>query len=293
MRSFIGFAIIVAPLAACTGSPSNKPLPSATNTPHLANAQQSDVACGADVAYYGNPSPDLSYRYAYDADGRMVHADGVWAYDGTTDTIDYTWAGDNFTHMLWTSGWDDSEYEIGANYDAANNLLDYTYSWTDGTNTEAWNYAFSNFVGANQPTRELITMVGDPTTYGYDLVYDADGRLTEAVPDAGPSTTWTYDDVALTVAVNYDNGAWTELMTYDADFKPLTSEWGGSDPSAIAGDETYAWTGDRLDSVVYRSASETAPQQIELVETDTMLYNCPIARTAGGRKARLPRPFRP
>ena len=49
--------------------------------------------------------------------------------------------------------------------------------------------------------------------------------------------------------------------------------------------------GDHLDTIVYSSGTEDAPQTLTLVETDTMPYNCAAARTQnGGTNVRLMNP---
>lgn len=278
MRKIIGIAILT---AGCTSAPDEHKLPSATFTPHL-EMQHSAIACGDDIAFYGSPTPDLHYGFAFDAANHITAANGIWLADGSTESTVYTWAGDNLTNMLWTNSWDTSQAAVVAHYDAANNLLDYTWSVASPDYTDAWTYAFSNFMGPNQPLREDILQAGQPA-FGYDLVYDAFGRLSAAIPGTGPSTTWTYDDLARTITVDTGNGAFTGVMTYDAADRPLSSTWTGSDPSMIDGEEVYAWTGARLDTITYRSGSDVAPHQLELIQVDTMLYNCAMARLAGQR----------
>lgn len=274
-------------IAACSSSPTENPLPSATNTPHL-QSMTTNVACGQDVAFYDSATPDLRYAFTYDAGARLLNADGVWLESGTVDTTDYTWAGDNVTNILSTSGWDGSEEELTASYDAADNLLAYTYAFTSPDYSDAWTYAFSNFIGPGQPTRQTITQVGQPA-FGYDLLYDGYDRLVSAVPDSGPSTTWTYDDVARTITMDTGNGAFVGVMTYDAQDRPVSEAYTGSDPSVIDYDETYSWNGNDLATITARSGSEQAPHTLEVVMTSTMRYNCAAARQASGRPSRFTR----
>jgi len=274
-------------LAGCSTSPTDNPLPSATNTPHL-QSLVTNVACGQDIAFYGSPTPDLRYTFTYDSGARLTHAEGVWVESGTIDTSDLTWAGDNLTHMISTSGWDGSESEVDAHYDAANNLVDYTYAFTSPDYQDAWTYSFSSFIGAGQPTRQVITHAGQPAV-SYDLVYDANDRLVAAIPDSGPSTTWTYDDVARTIIEDTGNGAFVGLLAYDAQNRELSAAYTGSDPSVIDYDVTYAWAGDDLDTIMYRSGSEQAPHQLEVFEVDTMRYACASARKLAGRPSRFTR----
>lgn len=272
----VGFGLVLFAVG-CSSAPDPK-LPSATFTPHLANAV-SDVACGDDIALYGDPSPDLSYLYTYDSSGRITHADGTYADGSPNDAIDYTWDGWNMTHMLQQHGWGDSRTEITEAF-AGVNLTSYTWDYTQGTYHDAWTYAYSALAGDYQPTREDISEAGQSTTYGYTLGYDTNGRLVSATPDDGsPSTAWTYDDASLTITSNYGYGAYTDVMTYDDQYRYLGDVWGGSDPAAIAGDETYNWNGDQLVSAVYRSGTQDAPKQVDLVETDTLRYDCAMART--------------
>ena len=283
MRLTIGFSILV---AGCT-SPDEPKLPSATFTPHL-EAHTASIACGEDIAYYGNPNPDLRYDFVYDAGQHITQANGLWLDYGETESTTYTWSGDNLTNMLWTTSWDSSQAEITASYDATNNLLDYTWAVATPDYSDEWTYAFSNFAAPNQPLREVISQGGQPVVT-YDLVY-ADDRLVSAIPDSGPSTTWTYDDVARTITVDTGNGAFVGVMTYAADYRPLSSSWTGTDPSMIDGDEVYAWNGSQLNTITYRSGTEAAPHQLELVEVDTMRYNCAMARAALGTTTRIKSP---
>ena len=272
-------------LVGCT-SPEEPKLPSATFTPHL-EAHTAAIACGEDIAFYGSATADLRYDFVYDGAQRITAANGVWLAYGETESVAYTWSGDNLTNMLWTTSWDTSRVEITASYDASNNLLDYTWEVATPDYTDEWNYAFSNYAAPYQPLREVISQAGQPVV-SYDLVYD-DDRLVQAIPDSGPSTTWTYDDIARTITVDTGNGAFVGVMTYAADFRPLSSSWTGTDPSMIDGDEVYAWNGQQLDTITYRSGSEGAPHTLELVQVDTMRYNCAMA-LAGGRTMRIKSP---
>jgi hypothetical protein len=260
-------------------SESEKKLPSAQFTPQVQTA--SDVACGEDIAFYGNTSPDLRYTFAYDSGGRIQSANGVWVADNVTDTTAYTWTGDNVTHILSTSGWDGSTATIDATYHATNGLTNYSYAVAGPNYNETWTYVMSDFAAPYMPQHEAIT--GGGQTYGYDLTY-ADDRLVAAVPNGGGmSTTWSYDDAAGTITANTGNGAYVNVTTYDTtDFRMLGSSWNGSDASVIDGDEAWAWNGDSLDSVTYRSGSEDAPHTLGVVQVDTLRYNCASARVRAG-----------
>ena len=285
MRAGLTLSLLV---AGCT-SGTDHPLPSATFTPHL-DSQTTTVACGDDIALYGATSPDLRYRYTYDPAGQLVHATGAYAAGGTDDAIDYTYdATGNMTHLLETRGWGDARVEIAAGYDATNGLVDYTYDVTAPDYHDAWHYTLSDFVGPGQPGRETVTEAGQPAL-GYQLAYDAMNRLVQAAPDSGPATTYTYDDVARTITMDTGNGAWHGVYLYDDQDRALSETWGGTDPSAWASETDYAWTGDRLDSMTYSSGTEQAPQQLALVETDTLRYDCASARTNRARAVRFVKP---
>jgi len=279
----LGFALLV---CGCTSSDDRK-LPSASFTPHL-DSNESSVACGDDVALFGATTPDLRYTFTYNAAGALTHADGVYTAGGANDTIDYQYNATGYmTHMLQTRAWGDAQVEITAQYDGSDNLITYAYDVTADHSTDSWQYVMSNFIGPNQPTRETIS--GGGGSWGYQLVYDATNRLTQVVPDSGPATTYTYDDAARRIDVDTDNGAWTYSVLYDESFRETTASWGGSDPQAIWGDETYAWNGDRLDSMTYRSGSYDAPTQVSTIEVDTLQYSCPAARAQSGRTIKLRR----
>ncbi|MBA2539506.1 MAG: hypothetical protein H0V17_07725, partial [Deltaproteobacteria bacterium] len=49
------------------------------------------------------------------------------------------------------------------------------------------------------------------------------------------------------------------------------------------------WTGDRLDSISFRSGNEGTPHDLELIQTDTLQYQCAAARTFSGRTFKRPR----
>jgi YD repeat-containing protein len=166
------------------------------------------------------------------------------------------------------------------NYDAANNLTDYTYEYTSEDYAGAWTYAFSNFVGAGQPARETIT-ASTGESYGYDLLYDSYDRLIAAVPDDGEATTWTYDDIARTITMDYGNGQYVGVTTYDAQNHQLSEAYTGSHPDVVDSDETWVWDGDNLDTVTSRSGSEAAPHTLEVISTATMRYACASARRVG------------
>jgi hypothetical protein len=69
------------------------------------------------------------------------------------------------------------------------------------------------------------------------------------------------------------SGAYTDVQTYDTQYRPLSETWGGTDPNAVPGGYAYDWQGDQLNTTTVTSNGAT-------VEVDTMRYNCSTARTA-------------
>jgi YD repeat-containing protein len=281
----LGFVLLP---SACTSSDAPPVLPGVTVTPHVKSLATA-VACGDDVAFYADATPDIRYTYTYDSAGLVTSSTGVYTAGGPNDSIVYTWdAAENFTHYLETNGPDQSTVEIAAAYDASSDLTDYTWSETATDYADSWDAAFSGFIGLNEPSRELTTEQG-AASIGYQLDYDSFGRLTEAAPDTGDSTTYTYDDDNLTIIGDTGNGAFTDVMVYDADGVELSETWGGSDPSAIASQDVYNWSGDELLSATYSSGSTDATDQLVTYETDTVRYDCSSARAAHGHKTKLVR----
>ncbi|HEV7557029.1 MAG TPA: hypothetical protein VGO00_16295 [Kofleriaceae bacterium] len=267
-RIGLGFALLVAGCA----SPPDQKLPSMSITPHL-ESTPANAACGDDVTLGADTTPDLRYTFSYDDNGFLTHASGAFAAGGPDDSIDYSYdAAGNFTHMVEAHGWGDSSSEIVASYDASNNLLDYSWSYAQTDYQDSWDYAMSDF-GASGPAREDITEAGQPS-FGYALVYDGDGRLVQAVPDSGDPISYIYDDAGRTITIDEGNGAFHGLIAYDENFDETSEVWGGSDPQAFASSDVYAWNGEQLVSATYSSGSTDNPQQLALVETDTMQYAC-------------------
>ena len=126
-------------------------------------------------------------------------------------------------------------------------------------------------------------------SWNYALSYDSSGRLASISDDYGDVGTWTYDDDAGTISSDWNNGGWTAVTTYDAQGRYLSDEWGGSDPSAIVGSDVYAWNGDQVLSAIYSSGSEDAPKTVQLIETDTLRYDCAMARANSGHTMRMPK----
>ena len=283
----LGFGLFA---AACgTNDDSTDRLPSASLTPHTRSLTAA-VACGDDIALYGAATPDLRYTFTYNSDGYMTHADGVYTAGGANDTIDYSFdSAQRFTHMLQTHGWGDSRTEIGETYDG-DNLATYSYATASADYTSNVLYTYSDFLGPWQPQHEEIAdqQYGNA---GYALAYDSFGRLITATPDSGDATTYTYDDAAGTITSDTGNGKWVYTTTYRSDWAELSEVWGGSDPYAVAGDFTLTWDGDSLIQETYRSGSYEAPTDVQLIETDTMRFDCSNARKVQGHmfNARAPR----
>ncbi len=271
-----GFGLVLFAVG-CTSSPADHKLPSARLTPHLDSATAS-VACGEDVAWNGDATPDERFAFTYDSNGFLTHADGAFAAGGPNESIDYSYdmAGD-FTHMLDANGYGGSQSEITADYDATNGLVDYAWSYTSTSYSDAWTYAMSSFLGPWQPQREVVTEQGQPGL-GYTLAYDADGRLTTATPDRGTPTTYTYDDQALTLTIDSGAGASHGVIAYDTDFRELSEVWGGSDPNAVASSTVFDWSGDQLNDITY-----SAGTPLQVVEVDTLRYSCAAARAGTTR----------
>lgn len=257
-------------------SSSEHKLPTATFTPHL-TAQDASVACGEDVAFNGNATWDLRYAFAYDSEGRLSSGTGTWAHATAVDTFAYTYAGENFASYAYTSGWDNSQETVDATYDAANNMVGYAWSYAGDT----WSYAFSSFVGANQPAREDVIHGSDPA-FGYDLAYDANHRLISAVPTTGPTWTWTYDDAAGTITADAGNGDIHGVYTYDSDDKPLSEVWTGTDPQMVDSSNVYAWDADRLLTITSTYGTDS--------QVSTMRYDCTAARMASGHTTHVIKP---
>jgi YD repeat-containing protein len=290
MRHGIGLVVCLgACLVACT-SPSEKKLPSASITPHL-DVAATDAACGDDIMLYGAATPDLSYTYDYDSAGRMFHATGVYAAGGANDDVTYTYDNlDRMTGMVETRGWGDTRYEIAADYDTLGELVDYTWSASSPTYNDSWRYAYSAFNQWGEPTREVITQQGQPD-YGYSLAFDPDGRIISATEDNGPTTSYGYDDTGLVLTIDTNAGAWHGEVAYDDQFRELSETWGGSDPSAIATEQTYNWDSGRLLGATYRQSANNDPAGLTLVETDTLRYGCSSARKAGTGRFRPAHPI--
>lgn len=266
-------AAVLAVLVACGAPPPHK-LPAPPLTPHLAT-RQAPNACGDDVAVNASGVPAIRYSYAYDAAGRLSRATGAYGAGGTDDTIDYTY--DNLDHLarvLETRGWGDARVETAAAYDTLGDLVDYTWDETAPDHHDSLRYVYSSFTDAGQPTRETISQLGQPDV-GYALDYDASNRIAHVVQDGGPTTTYTYDDEQTrTITVDTGNGGFHGVLVYDDQDHEQSESWDGTDPSAIAREDRYDWTGRRLLGVTYRSGSPAAPHALAIVEIDTLRYDC-------------------
>ncbi len=279
-----GFGLVLFTIGCTSSSPADHKLPSARLAPHL-DSSTAAIACGEDVAWNGDATPDERFAFTYDANGFLTHADGAYTAGGANESIDYSYDADgNFTHMLDANGAGGSQSEIAADYDATDGLVDYSWSYAAPGYTDAWTYAMSSFLGPWQPQRELVTEQGQPGV-GYTLAYDGDGRLVTATPDGGTPTTYAYDDQALTLTIDTGAGAFHGVIAYDTDFRELSEVWGGTDPDAIASSTVFDWSGDQLNAITYSSGTP-----LQVVEVDTLRYTCAAAHRAGTTRLLTARP---
>jgi hypothetical protein len=259
-------------LAAACNAPAPPVLPSASVTPHLAPRSVSP-ACGLDTTWQGSTTPDLSYRFSYDEHGRLAHARGTYARGYGEELADYAY--DNLDHLVQlvqTRTFDSGRVEIVAHYNTLGDLLEYT--WT--TNRVPERYLYSDYTDTGQPTEQVVsTPAGDTRVH---LEYDASNRIVRAIPDTGAPTLYSYDDDARTTTLDTDNGAVHGVFVYDARNHMLAETWTGTDPALIANEQLYAWDGDRLLSITYRSGTKTVPHELQPIGVDTYRYDCPASR---------------
>ena len=280
MRAGYGIGLFA---VGCTSAPADHKLPSARFAPHL-DSNTAAIACGEDVAWNGDTTPDERFAFTYDGNGFLTHADGAFAAGGSNESIDYSYDADgNFTGMVDTNGFGGSQSQIAADYDATNGLVDYAWSYASTDYNDSWTYAMSSFLAPWQPQREVVTEQGQPGL-GYTLAYDADGRLITAAPDGGTPTTYTYDDQALTLTIDTGAGAFHGVIAYDTDFEELSEVWGGTDPNAVPSSTVFAWSGEQLDGMTY-----SAGTPLQVLEVDTLDYACATARRGGTTKFLTPR----
>ena len=260
-------------LVACS-APADHKLPGASITTHLI-ARTSSQACGDDVAF-GGTLADIRYRYDYDAFGQLVTSTGSYATGGKPDVISYAY--DNLghtTHQLESRGWGEARVEVVANYDTLGDLVDYAWDQSGPGYQERESYTFTDFTDTGQPTREIVARPNQADLV-YRIDYDSASRISQYVLEGGLTTRYTYDDEATrTITIDTGDGAFHGVVSYDASDREQSEVWGGSDPQAIARDDVYTWSGDRLVSVTYRSGTQQAPTQLQTIETDTMRYDCP------------------
>ena len=257
-------------LVACS-SPANDKLPGASIAPQL-RARTTAAACGTDISFDGSSRVDVAYRYAYDDLRRLAFARGRYA-NGIEDTIEYEWDNlDHMVHSLHTRAADGVRVEIAAQYSTLGDLLEYTWTQTTPRSREESRYVYSGFTDIGQPTRQQVTEQGEQVTYQLD--YDALGRIARVAPETGGlATIYTYDDDARTIIV--DTGAYRGVITYDEANRQLSESWDGSDPAAIAKEQVFEWSGDRLLAITYRSGGDFTPHELRIVEVDTYRYHCP------------------
>lgn len=237
-----------------------------------AEAREASIACGDDVAWYGATTPDVRYAYTYDSNGLLVHADGIYTADNSKDTIDYTWdAEQRFAHYVETNDWG-SRVDIAETYQGENPV-----SYVDTVDADTWTYTYADYLAPWQPLHETLVHDTDAPIL-YTLAYDELGRLITATPSTGEATTWTYDDAARTITAV--TGTWTDITTYGADGRELSESWSSTDPAGVEGSYTLDWNGDQLVRETYSSGTQDDPKHVQLIETDTMRYDCEAARTA-------------
>jgi YD repeat-containing protein len=296
MRTQLGLGLGFVMLAAACSSqaPSDNKLPGASITPQPQTDTQ-DESCGDIVEFGSDTTPDLTYTNTFDATtGEQTGAVGVYAWGGSNDNIAYSWdAHGNWTGMTESNAPGDVQETVSVSYDANQDLIDYATSWTDGSDGDAWDYALSQFIAVNEAAVEVVSEVGG-TAVSYALAYDSDGRLVSAIPNVGDAITYTYDDAARTLAVSSGDGAYTGLITYDADNNELSEVWGGTGSGVYASSSVYTWNGDDLLTATYAYGTAAAPSTASVYETDTLEYNCPAVRRAsgGGRIAKPSRALR-
>lgn len=256
--------VVVAILAACESPPVHK-LPSASIAPHL--ARMPPRACGYDVSV--DDTLAVRYRYTYDDLGRLAKATGTYTGFGGEDSIVYDWDNlDRMVHLVQTHDWDPARAEIAAHYNTLGDLLEYT--WNDSQTTER--YTYEGFSDTGQPARQLISQPRGAHV-AFQLDYDAAGRIAVVVPEGGgAATVYTYDDDGRTITIDTDHGAFRGTMIYDDQGRELSETWGGTDPSAVASEQTFDW-GAQLRSVTYRSGTATAPHDLGVLEVDTYRYD--------------------
>jgi hypothetical protein len=265
--------LVLVVLAACSPAPVQR-VPGGSLTPHLgarlsARARDAAQACGYDVALDGHAAPDIRYRYALDALGRVAHVTGTYA-TGPDDSIDYAYDHlDHMTHMIETRTYGGQRVEVTQRYDTLGDMTSYALS--QGL-LDQRTYTYSAFTDSGQPTREVIAILHQPDI-SYELDYDASDRITRAAAD-GEVTTYTYDDDGRTMTLDTNNGAYHGVVIYDDHNDELSESWDGTDPSVIASQNTYDWDGDRLLSITYRSGTQDFPHDLQTFEVDTLRYEC-------------------
>lgn len=243
-------------LAACS-APAEPKLPGVALAPSL-QARKTTNACATEISWDG-AHVGVTFRYHYDDLGRLAAATGRYV-GGQTDRIDYEWDNlDHLVHSLHVRPADNLRDEVTAQYSTLGDLLEYTM---DGRT-----YVYSQFTDAGRPTRQMISGYGETETYVIE--YDAMNRVARISPEAGgDATIYTYDDDGRTITIT--SGVHRGVITYDAGDHQLSETWTGD----IATEELYTWTGDRLNTITFRSGSELAPSVLETREVHTYRYSC-------------------
>jgi YD repeat-containing protein len=276
-------ALLFAAFVAACNTPASPKLPGGSITPHL-DGNPANAACGDDIAYDGDTGIDVSYRYAYDALGRLSHATGTYAV-GSADSIDYTWDHlDHMTHLFETRQWWGTSQEIIEDYDALGDLVDYSWHETAYKYDYEQTYAYSSFDINGNPARELehVDDSSQPPIpdVGYSLDYDSLGRVLLVVADTGSTTTYTYDDSATrTVTIDTDDGANHGVIVYDDQSREQSEAWDGTGSGVWASATQYDWSDSQLLGATFESGTDDAPHVLTTTEVDTLVYDCADVRS--------------
>ena len=238
------------------GTPEPKKLPSASTNKALARPVAS--ACGLEVAYAGRV--ELRYRYTNDAFGRIERARGTYVRGGPEHVIDFEY--DHLDHMTRRRDTHAGPaQDIVANYNTHGDLVEYVMTF-DG---ETARYRMFDFTELGMPQRQIISQPGQ-ADITVTMDYDAIGRITRAVDTTNSVTTYAYDEAARTIVIDVDAGDVVSVVTYDDENRQISETLSGRDTSVMHFEDTYVWSGDRLQTITRRTS--------EVVEQQRFLYSC-------------------
>jgi len=255
-------AVMLVALAACQDHTVIQ-LPGAALAPHLRSTTPA-AACGTDIAFSEDGPIELRYRYLYDAFGRLSFARGAYVGYQFEDTIEYRWDNlDRVVRQRQVSGWDGDTVEVEALYSTLGDLVEYTY--------QGERHSYTAHDAKGLPAREIVDV--GRSSIAFDLSYDAHGRLVLSTSTV-QTTVYTYDDDARTITIDTDRGALLGVVEFDDANRDLVERWTGTDPSVIDSEATFAWNGDRLETLTYRSGSEAAPRELRVIQVETYRYDC-------------------